>query len=397
MLVSPQKEVALSCRSRIPGEWNRLDDGHCFIHDTLGGFAVNPDIPFGTGRLARVDANIRTGRVKRGDLDFSGYVDNKTYLSSAKAGWEVKWYISPGERLGISVFPPRPYPWKESFESYYAISNSSTQDETYKKWAEEHNCKHVIMWNFFQRGWGGSFTTGFPVYDEKEFRHHIETIRKNGMTPCPYMSPYFYRSRDPEIFASKLAMAKEKYGIGGVYYDGIPSQEWLAAYEMMRMTREVLGDGIIIFHNSGHASNGTPPLGEVSLKIPAVETYANITYCGELVWGSGREWTYPKYIVNQFRLSNCIGTHKASEWVDVEPYERDLILLKYNGRATLLNPDRESPPSPERLAMIKKYYDPVLMGLKEVWQKYGDDPEFYEKYYLPEYKKLTKGLLNKLF
>jgi hypothetical protein len=393
IMVSPHQDIALACRSLIGGEWNRLADGHLIARDKSGGFAVNPDIPLGTGRLARLDANVRTGRVKGGDLDFSGYVDNKTFLSSAKPGWEVKWYISPGERLGISVFPPRPYPWKESFESSYAISNTNVTPEMYKEWAEKYFCKHVIMWNFFQRGWGGSFTTDFPVYDEKEFISHIEMIKSLGMTPCPYMSPYFYRSRDPELFASELAKAKKKYGIRGVYYDGIPSQEWVDAYEMMRMTREVLADGIIIFHNSGHASNGIPPLGEVSLKIPAVETYADITYGGELVWGHGAEWTYPEYIQSQYGLANCIGTHKAGDWEGVLPYQRDLILLKYNGRASLMNQDRESIPSPERLEMMGKYYYPVLQGLKKVWLKYGNDPEFYSKYYLPEFNRLTKGLL----
>lgn len=393
VMIAPQTDVALGCKSLIGGQWNRLADGNLFALDKTGGFAVNPDIPFGTGRLARLDANTRTGRVRGGDLDFSGIVDNKYFLSTANPGWEIKWYISPGERIAISVFPPRPYPWKESFESSYAISTNATSPETYKTWAERYHCKHVIMWNFFQRGWGGSFTEDFPVYDEKEFISHIETVRNLGMTPCPYMSPYFYRSRDPQLFASAIAKAKEKYGIQGAYYDGIPSQEWVAAYEMMRMTREVLKEGIIIMHNSGHASNGIPPLGEVSLKIPAVETYADITYGGELVWGYGPDWAYPKYIESQYGLANCIGTHKSGEWAGIEPYQRDLILLKYNGRASLMNQNTEAPPSPERLAMMEKYYYPVLEGLKKTWVKYGNDHDFYNKYYLPEFEKLTKGLL----
>ncbi len=50
-------------------------------------------------------------------------------------------------------------------------------------------------------------------------------------------------------------------------------------------------------------------------------------------------------------------------------------------------------PSQERLEMVEKYYFPVIDGLKKVWTEYGHEPDFYDKYYLPEFKKLTKGLL----
>jgi hypothetical protein len=391
IMISPLAEVVLECESRIGGKWNRFAAGHLFCLDDWGGFAVNPDIPLGSGRLARVDAGIRTGRVRDGELDFSGIVDNKTFISSANPGWKVKWNISPGERIAISVFPPRPYPWKESFKSSYAISNQRNSVETYKELAPY--CNHIIMWNFIQRGWGNSYTTKFVVRDDSIFKNHIEAIKANGMTACPYMSPYFFYSRDPEVFAGEVKRMKETYGINGVYFDGIPSQEWITAYEEMRMTREILKDGTIIVHNTGHASNGIPPLGEVSLKIPAVETYADITYGGELVWGFGPDWVFPRYIENQYHLANCIGTFKAGAWEGVKPYERDLILLKYNGRSCLLPQDEESPPNQERMEMIKKYYFPVLKELQKLWEVKGNNPEFYEKYYLPEFDKLTRKYL----
>ena len=388
IMISPQEELVLECESKIGGKWNRFAAGHLFSLDEWGGFAVNPDIPLGSGRLARVDAGVRTGRVKAGDLDFSGIVDNKTFISSANPGWKIKWNISPGERIAISVFPPRPFPWKESFTSTYAITERNIPLETYKKWSE--NCNHVIMWDFIQRGWGNSYTTHFDLIDEKVFRDHIAAIKENGMTACPYMSPYFFYSRDPEVFTNEIKRMKKTYGINGVYFDGIPSQEWIVAYEEMRMTREILKDGIIIFHNTGHASNGTPPLGEVSLKIPAVETYANITYGGELVWGYGPDWVYPKYIQSQYRLANCIGTMKAGLWEGVKPYQRDLILLGHNGRSCMLSQGEEAAPPDYRIEMLNTYYFPVLKELKKCWEKNGSDPEFYEKYYLPEYKKLMK-------
>jgi hypothetical protein len=386
MMVAPHTELVLECESRIGGKWNRLAAGHLFCVDDLGGFAVNPDIPFGSGRLARIDAGIRTGRVKDGELDFSGYVDNKTFISSANPGWKIKWNLSPGERIGISVFPSRPYPWKESFKSAFALSYQRDPVDKYKRLSENF-CNHIVMWTFIERGWGTSYTNRFVVRDDSVFSAHIKAIQSNGMTACPYMSPYFFHSRDPEIFASEVKRMRDSFGINGVYYDGIPSQEWVAAYEQMRLTREILKDGLIIFHNTGHASNGTPPLGEVSLKIPAVETYADITYSGELVFGTGADWVYPRYTQAQYRLSNCIGTmilHGSNAgWTGLDSYHLELILLKYNGRVGNL------PGNEKMMAKMKAHYFPVLDGLKELWEEKGNEAGFYENLYLPEYNRLV--------
>ena len=385
VMVSPQEELVLDCESKIGGKWNRLAAGHLFCRDEWGGFSVNPDIPLGTGRLARVDANVRTGRVMGGELDFSGIADNKTFISTAEPGWKIKWNMSPGERIGISVFPPRPYPWKESFNSAFALAERSFPIERYKELAKFSN--HILLWDFIQRGWGNSYTTHFELVDEQKFKDHIAAVKESRMTACPYMSPYFFYSRDPETFTSEVKRYRDKYGIDGVYFDGIPSQEWIVAYEEMRMTREILKEGTIIFHNTGHASNGTPPLGEVSLKIPAVETYADITYGGELVWGVCSDWAYPEYMESQYGMANNIGTMIMGEentgWMGIETYKRELIMLKYNGRIGQL------PLTKEGMEKLGNYYFPVLNKLKNLWEEKGNDPEFYEKYYLPEYKQLT--------
>lgn len=390
MMVSPQKDAVIHCTSKMGGEWNRFASGHLFALDKWGGFTANPHIPLGSGRLSRVDADVRTGRVSRGDLDFSGLYDNKTFLSSAKPGWEIKWYISPGERLGITVFPPRPFPWKESFESNFLLSEHDITRDTYKKWSK--NVNQVVMWDFFERGWGQSYSETLELYDEANFKDHIKNIKDFGMVPCPYFSPYFYPSRDPKDFADELSRIKDTYGVNGVYFDGIPSQEWIVAYEEMRMSREVLNDGIIIYHNTGHASNGTAPLGEVSLKIPAIETYADITFGGELVWGDGPEWKYPEYIQSQYRMANNVGTFKSGEWEGVTPLQRELYMLKYNGRASLLSQDNGSYASEERVNYIENIYFPIVKKLQKLWKEKGDDPDFYEKYYLPKFKELTKGM-----
>lgn len=54
VMVVPHDELTLACTSRIGGKWNRLAEGHLFVVDDYGGFAVNPDIPAGSGRRVRI-------------------------------------------------------------------------------------------------------------------------------------------------------------------------------------------------------------------------------------------------------------------------------------------------------------------------------------------------------
>jgi len=390
VMVVPHNDLVLTLTSRIGGEWNRLAAGHLFVRDGYGGMTVNPDIPLGSGRPARLDANVRPGRVVSGELDFSGRSDDQVFLSQAKPGWSIKWYLSPGERIGISTFPPRLYPWKESFEGSFFITRSSTPVERYAKWSRY--ARAGIMWDFFRRSWGGSQGGKFLLRNEAEFRRHVAALKQAGIHRAPYLSPYFYSNRNPVEFAAEARRIRDTYDVDGAYYDGIPSQEWVSAYETMRMTREIFKDGVIIYHNTGHASNGTAPLGEPSMKIPAIETYANFTYAGELVYGYGKDWAYPKYIASQYRMANCIGTMKSSQWAGLTPTQRDLMLLLHNGRASLLPQDRESPSDQARQDQFQIYWG-ILSELRKTWEQNGNAANFFETYYLPKAKELSKGVL----
>ena len=59
VMIAPHEELMTTCTSRIGGRWNRLACGHLYVVDDTGGMAVNPDIPLGSGRLARVETDVR--------------------------------------------------------------------------------------------------------------------------------------------------------------------------------------------------------------------------------------------------------------------------------------------------------------------------------------------------
>ena len=101
VFMAPHQETEFTVSSAIAGHYNRSGAGHFFIHDDYGGFTLNPIIPAGTGRQARVSAR---------NLEFTGLFHSAETITKQKPGWRVQYYLSPGERIAFSVFPPREFP-----------------------------------------------------------------------------------------------------------------------------------------------------------------------------------------------------------------------------------------------------------------------------------------------
>jgi hypothetical protein len=200
-----------------------------------------------------------------------------------------------------------------------------------------------------------------------------------GISPLTYMSPYFYISTNMGRFIEEVRRLRDTYGIEGVYYDGVPSQDWLAAYEVMRMTRETFPDGNIIVHTTGQGYNGGPPLGVADLMIPCVDTYATATLRGEyILFEEGADWNYPKYITSQYRIANCFGIQKPDRWRNMEEIESFLIALTYNGRGRMTG-NREE---------YKEVYLKPLRELEQLWIEHGDEENFFEQYFKPAAEKI---------
>ena len=210
-------------------------------------------------------------------------------------------------------------------------------------------------------------------------RDHVQAIHKAGSKAALYASAHWYYSRDPQEFATEIRRLRDTYSIDGIYYDGIPSQEWLVAYEEMRLTREIFPEGPVIVHNTGQAYNGNPPLGEPSIRIPAVETYATATLSGELVHGAGTDWPFLRYSASQYRVANCIGVMKGDAWTGLETLEKNLVMLRYNGRG-------------QYRLYPKEYFD-VLSRLEQLWKEHGRKPDFFETHYQPKAREWTARLL----
>ena len=375
MLLSPQQELALTLTSQIGGKWNRLIAGHLLAIDDWGGFTVNPAIPLGSGRTARVS-------VLTPGLDFMGRQNDTHFVSSAASGWKVRWRLSPGERLGISTFPPRTYPWKKSFEMNTALTFAGSPATIYEKELSPRYFDAIIPWDFAVRGYGMTFGPRYEVYDESRLREHVAAIQAQKMRALPYLSAYFYYSRDPAEYTNELKRWKRAYGIDGFYSDGLPDLNWLIAYEEIRMARELFPDGDIWLHTTGQGNNGGPPLALPDICCPFIDTYADATVRGEWLPFQGHDWPYIRYITSQFRTANTVGVPKGDRWNVPQMLQNDVTLLS-NGRAWPSEGPYSKKGNSDWHAYIAK-----LRALQELWQAKGNEPDFYEKYYLPKAREL---------
>jgi hypothetical protein len=378
LMIVPQQKMSLTAENRIGGKWNRLISGQLISLDDVGGYTVNPAIPLGSGKLPETE-------VLTPGLDFIGKINDVNFVSSATPGWQVKWNLVPGERIALSVFPPRAFDWAKSFHSQVALVSPSFKTENYAK-QFKGKIDIGLLWNFTIRGYGMSFGRECIPVNENDVKKHIAALKAVGIKPINYMSAHFYYSRDAEEYVNEVKRWKEKYGIEGVYSDGMPSPEWIVSYEEMRMLRELFPDGPVVIHSTGQAYGGGAPLHLPDIFMPFMDCYATATIKSEWVLAEkeGKQWQYPRYITSQFRKSNTIGITKGDRWLGVSAAEQDLITLVYNGRTWYTNDNSTS--------SFKDYsegYMNKLSVLEKLWKEKGNAPDFYDKYYLPKAEELS--------
>lgn len=368
-------DLDITCVSAISGRWNRLCQGNLMAKDDSGGFTVNPHIPMGTGRLARYSPG--------STVDFDGVVNDTCFVSSAKPGWNVDYTISDGELLGMSVFPAREYDWKGSFENTYTNYYMQGSDSRFAEDAVLYGIDVAVLWNFTQRGWGMSFGNKYLPVNESVYKNNIDCAHEAGLKAAAYMSMYYWHNRDVDEYIGEVKRHRDTYGIDGVYSDGLPDKEWLAAYEGARKLRELFPNGVLIFHTTGQAGNGGPPLAVPDISIPAIDAYSTMTLRGEGVSGEGLEWEYPKNITSGYNTSNSIGILKGDAWLqdgELIPREKqNLINLLYNGRARMEVRDSHM-----------EKYSKLLHRLKVNHAFSGDRQDYYNSFYLPYVHRLIR-------
>src|SRR5690606_2790198 len=105
-----------------------------------------------------------------------------------------------------------------------------------------------------------------------EFCRMRDEIHRNGMKLVPYFSPFYYSGDD---FFGEVRRALDEYKVDGLYFDGV-TMDFRTSYEIVRRTREMLGDERILFR---HCT--TDPLASPRVYCPFIDAYCDYIYRGE--------------------------------------------------------------------------------------------------------------------
>ncbi|PIT99535.1 MAG: hypothetical protein COT74_11085 [Bdellovibrionales bacterium CG10_big_fil_rev_8_21_14_0_10_45_34] len=210
--------------------------------------------------------------------------------------------FSMGDELWVSVFPPRPYDWARlnSPLAHTGKEEEPYSPETLIKEAAKH-AKVFTLHSFFMPGGDKEpwLISSFTPSDMKEFERVRDSVQAAGMKFLIYASPYY--SRAPDFFAEMRKLIHD-YKIDGLYYDGI-SYDFRESYKIVRKTRELFGDDIIVYI---HAS--TDPFNSTTFFAPVIDTYADYILRGEASRPANLSLdNFLKYVVSGLHTSGVNG------------------------------------------------------------------------------------------
>ena len=227
-------------------------------------------------------------------------------------GWQVSYTADAPSHLLLSVFPPRPFDWKQACETMvhtFSWKNPYPSDEQLKEWSTYGSilALHSWIWKspkgeskepvMMDDSWA---VATYVPRDEKEMVRVVETAHRLGMKVIPYMSPYYFTGGTIDDFVKAVGECMKKYKFDGVYFDGIRERynDIMGAYEVTRKTRQAIGNnGILYIHAT------ISPLKKIY--CPFIDCYADYLLRGEHRNTSEDSF---RWYVSSYNLGNAVGT-----------------------------------------------------------------------------------------
>lgn len=316
---------------------------------------------------------------------FGAYLIGDGPLMETKRNWIFT--LQAKDLLVVSIFPPRPYPWKRSTEEVVVCHPPRSAEGPY--W-ERSEMEGIARWGNVllpanEMQWWKHWNMAFEPRNARRWAQTIRWAHELGMRIFIYASPfYFYRGTRYEPWSDKYPEATIIPGVGngqnvelflaeikrlmntkaiapdGLYFDGIYAGSVARSYYLVRKTREILGDQrMLMLHTTGNPPGGAYVKGYCSfIYCPFIDTYADYHYRGE---GEGARFGHPdylRYFVSGYNISNAIGLlcnydgTLSPELID-EMLEAKARLMVY------------SPPTPENARLLRELYFPRLRAQGE--------------------------------
>ncbi len=251
-----------------------------------------------------------------------------------ESGWKLQYTSGQAFRLLVSVFPPRPFDWKQSCETIvhtFSWKNPYPSDDQLQEWSKHGSILVLHSW-IWQGKTGSQYgvmmddswaVSKYEPKSEKELVRVVKTAHDLGMKVIVYMSPYYFKGGSNDDFVAAVDKAMKTYSLDGVYFDGIvePYNDIMGAYDVTRKTREAIGNERILYIHSTIS-----PLKEIY--CPFIDCYADYLLRGEHRKTSEDAF---RWYVSSYNLGNAIGTL----CYDTQRPTRELIDLMFRVNARL--------------------------------------------------------------
>lgn len=258
-------------------------DGFLTAIDDIGGMAIFPGYQHGTG-----------------------VIDSYSFTADANdPPASVAYTFGTGGRVALAIFPPRQFDWKTSFTDQVIHTDLYPSTSVINDWSAVANV--LVLHESIWRGRSPKIYDNYNPKNAAELHRVIKDAHAVGMKVLPYFTSYYYPYSTGDVFFTVIRRLREEYGFDGVYYDGVPKNDWEYAYEVMRRTRDLFPSGPIYLHNTA-----APPFGRdyTSAFLPQIDSWADYTLKGESIPIIGWEDPYLTYVARGFKVSNTIGTLK---------------------------------------------------------------------------------------
>ena len=316
-IISPKTNQELSCKGNFKPDYEGRFKGELLLIDDKGGMEIYPQ---------RYESGYEIKSIELGKPD-----------------WLADYKLNAGERVMIAAFPGREFDWEKSFRiNCVGTGGKATVelyglgimpfDSTIKRFSKNFDIIIPVHQSLYKGGGPGG---EYVLNNESEFLRLIKTSHQYNMKVVPYTSLFYYyrKFKSVEKYFTEVDRLIEKYGIDGVYVDGLLFDQEpffiddkITNYETVRKLRQRFGaNGVIVYHGT---SLGTP----VST-IPNVDTYCDATLYGEGVPFKSVNVSYVRYQVRKYNISNTVGIWLTDQKPsDITPEEIADAIINMNCR-----------------------------------------------------------------
>ncbi len=359
--LATNRALGLTVTSGIGANHLSVQGPHLLAVDDDGGFVISHD-------FSKI---YQTAGCQLTDLpDWTG-----------ESGWACRYLIGERERVGIAVFPPRPYDFETAFGKRLVNVTGLISDEHirfYNRWCNV--LMHFDASRLYDKCRDPVEGRGPYVFLDPESMHHsVQTCHDLGIQVICYSNTEgegnLWYGDDVDAYFAHLQAVTEEYDLDGWYFDGVFVRDgWSVAYSFMRRMREMVGpDGLIYNHCTLN-----PPLTRDDLYMPFIDAYATWLLRGEGQGIAGVNAPYMRYVINSNHISNAIPTLKWDKIEDAGLHDIFRAMLSFHGRFRWAYPtvpaDQTSwqGESPEGRAAIDRefleYYFPELDRQEALWR-----------------------------